>query len=277
MPEPIIIPLDDDILGDKRNKLKKLLTELSKAYLSDSNVDYILKELSEIYDGGYRQMYSEIFPIIVEIHNTDQSGLDFLTENMEYIRGHMRDQYDKPDLYPSDLYGKIIKLSDHINLEVQRLREYKGIRQDLSNSVNALSEQIENAKKDVARAKKKVRKMQTEVVVILGIFAAIVMAMSGSLSILGSSMEEISTTNSYKITFVILICGMISFNTIAFLMSCIKNIVSELYDDEDADNRWHSKIICFLMNNGFIIGFNIIMFMMLLLDTYCWVESNYPL
>ena len=117
------------------------------------------------------------------------------------------------------LYGKILKLSDHVNLEVQRLQDYEGIRKESVETVSKLSQDIELAQKDLARARKKVRKMQTEVVVILGIFAAIVMAMSGGLSLMGSSLEGMSSTGPYKIAFVVLLCGMVLFDTIAFLMT----------------------------------------------------------
>lgn len=81
MSEGLISPLDDDVIEEKRDKLKVLLFRLAKDY--DDDPDRTVEELSEIYDNDYRQMYSEIFPIISEIRSSGEyGGLDFLTGNL---------------------------------------------------------------------------------------------------------------------------------------------------------------------------------------------------
>ena len=68
MSEGLILSLDDVVIEEKRDKLKVLLFRLAKDY--DDDPDRTVEELSEIYDNGYRQMYSEIFPIISEIRSS---------------------------------------------------------------------------------------------------------------------------------------------------------------------------------------------------------------
>lgn len=280
-------PLDDDVIEEKRDKLKVLLFRLAKDY--DDDPDRTVEELSEIYDNGYRQMYSEIFPIISEIRSSGEyGGLDFLTGNLEYAREHVKELIQKSSEERSEdeekvvsrcesLYGKILKLSDHVNLEVQRLQDYEGIRKESVETVSKLSQDIELAQKDLARARKKVRKMQTEVVVILGIFAAIVMAMSGGLSLMGSSLEGMSSTGPYKIAFVVLLCGMVLFDTIAFLMTYIQRMVGELYDMEDHSGTQCQRLLDAVSNNRFLIVFNLMIVAMLLIDIFCWVGSGNPM
>ena len=90
MSEGLILPLDDVVIEEKRDKLKVLLFRLAKDY--DDDPDRTVEELSEIYDNGYRQMYSEIFPIISEIRSSGEyGGLDFLTGNLEYAREHVKE------------------------------------------------------------------------------------------------------------------------------------------------------------------------------------------
>lgn len=286
MSEELILPLDDEIIEEKRDKLRSLLLHLSEQY--DDDLDDTINTLSEIYDGGYRQMYSEIFPIIVEIwFNGHPGGLDFLTDNMELVRQHIKEQIQNAPDEPSDddkkalnrykqLYGRVLKLSDHISLEVQRLRDYEGIRRESFESVRELSEDVKKAREDLDKAKKKVRKMQTEVIVILGIFAAIVMAMSGGLSLMGSSLEGMSSTGPYKIAFVVLLCGMVVFNTIAFLMISIRKVVGELYDDkEQTVGCQYLKNVA--ISNGFLIVFNLMMIVMMAIDIYCWARYGGPI
>lgn len=287
MSEELILPLDDEVVEEKRDKLRSLLLRLSEQYEDD--YEDTIASLLEIYDGGYRQMYSEIFPIIVEIWFINSpDGLDFLTDNMECVRQsikeHIRDRSKEPSedktKDPDEfkkLYGRVLKLSDHINLEVQRLRDYEGIRRESFESVHKLSNDIKEAQKALEKSKKKVRKMQTEVVVILGIFAAVVMAMSGGFSLLGSSLEGMSSTDPYKIAFVVLLCGMVLFNTIAFLMISIKNMVGELYDDKEQTVCWSQYLKNVAMSNGFLIAFNVLMIVMIGIDIYYWAEYGGPI
>lgn len=287
MSEGLILLLDDVVIEEKRDKLKVLLFRLAKDY--DDDPDRTVEELSEIYDNGYRQMYSEIFPIISEIRSSGEyGGLDFLTGNLEYAREHVKELIQKSSEEWSEdeekvvsrcesLYGKILKLSDHVNLEVQRLQDYEGIRKESVETVSKLSQDIELAQKNLARARKKVRKMQTEVVVILGIFAAIVMAMSGGLSLMGSSLEGMSSTGPYKIAFVVLLCGMVLFDTIAFLMTYIQRMVGELYDMEDHRGTRCQRLLDAVSNNRFLIVFNLMILAMLLIDIFCWVGSGNPM
>lgn len=282
----LIEPLDDAVLEEKRDKLRALLNRLADDY--DKYPDKTVESLLEIYSDGYRQMYSDIFPIIVDIRSRKQKGgLDFLTDNLESVRAHIKDiiqssidtreEADSELNSYTELYGKVLKLSDHVNLEVQRLDDSEGIRADTRKTVEILQDRISKTQNDLKKARGKVRKMQTEVIMILGIFAAIVMAMSGGLTLMGSSMEGMSTTGVYKIAFVIILCGFVIFNTIAFLMTYIHRMVAELYENEKSQGRWSKTIVSVISNNQFIIAFDIMLIIMLLIDLFCWADSNYPM
>ncbi len=267
----MIDPLPDDVIEERRSMLRELLIRLADGYLESDSLKDAATTLSEIYADGYRQMYSEIFPTILGIYNNsdNKSGLDILTENMETLRGCIKNETE----YDPSLYGKVLKLSDHINLEVQRLRDYEGLRQEASDSVAELSVQVEKAKRDIGKARDKARRMQTEVIVILGIFTAIVMTVSGGLTLMGSSLEGMSSTGPYKIAFVVLICGVVLFNIIAFLMTYINRMISELYADSEEQRLFHS-ISRAISNNVFIIIFNIMLFVMLGIDLYFWSQTG---
>lgn len=166
----MILPLDDAVIEEKREKLKDLLIHLADDY--DDNLDDTIEILNKMYCDGYRQMYSEIFPIIVDISKNKKGGLDLLTENMESVRLRIKQLVqddEKIDTY-KNLYGKVLKLSDHINLEVQRLHDYEKIREELDRSVTELSDKVDVSKNDLRKMRCKIRKMQTEVIIILGIF-----------------------------------------------------------------------------------------------------------
>ncbi len=282
----LILPLDDAVLEEKRDKLKTLLNRLADGY--DEDLDQTVSSLADIYSKGYRQMYSEIFPMIVDIRSRRlKDGLEFLTGNLESVREHIKDLMQDSTCSSEagqafvesyrNLYGNVLKLSDHVNLEVQRLDDSEENREDTRKTVEALQDKILETQSDLKEARGKVRKMQTEVIVILGIFAAIVMAMSGGLTMMGSSIEGMSTTGIYKIAFVIILCGFVIFNTIAFLMTYIRRMVAELYEDEGSKGRWSETIVSVISDNRFIIAFDVTMILMLLIDLYCWADSNCPM
>lgn len=90
---------------------------------------------------------------------------------------------------------------------------------------------------------------------------------------MGSSLEGMSSTGPYKIAFVVLICGVVLFNIIAFLMTYINRMISELYADSEEQRLFHS-ISRAISNNVFIIIFNIMLFVMLGIDLYFWSQTG---
>ena len=203
------------VLGEqeKRDELENLLYDLA----SDQNVLQdkknradCFRRLESIYyktdEDNFRHFYSDLFSCLTVIDGNPNIGnIDILAENMKIVK----DEY-KPNINydingnPIDISKEIIKLYDHINLDVGRLNYTHRITQDTEAELAKARLLIEELKKQVEESKKQTdqyftdfdmkaktlseaiqtsqKKMQNEYITILGIFAAIVLAFTGGMS-----------------------------------------------------------------------------------------------
>jgi len=277
---PLIEPLDEETASAKQEQLADLLFTLSNDYVNEEedSIEYRVSELSDIYGGGFRHLYSNMHLIIAEIYNGDPYNVVVLLENIELLRTHVKSNWEMKE-YPEHLYGNLLKLSDHLNLEYQRHIESL----ELQAKIDAMYKKTKN---DLRKVRKKASRIQTEVVFILAIFAAIVMAFSGGLTILGGSLAGISSAGPLKLAFVIILCGIVVFNTIALLMHAIGKIVVEFYDPEDefegkspieklARSIEHS-LRRKKFKHWYVVLFNVLLLSMLALDVCLWYVYGEP-
>ena len=67
MPVSPILPMEEDVVENKRRLLEKVLEELSSRKVDDSDLNRIAHVLESVYVDGYRQMYSELYPKLILI------------------------------------------------------------------------------------------------------------------------------------------------------------------------------------------------------------------
>ena len=252
----IIAPLEQEDVESRRKKLEEALEELSQK-VDDGDLDRIAHDLESVYADGYRQMYSELYPRMSTIQNGPEGDLEVLIINLEAIRTMVRDDYLKdegPRKYKDYLYGSILKLTDHINLEWQRMEQNADldrrirdsmahvqeleskaskIADNASNVEEIASEALEKSQKlerRTSKAMKKARNLQLEMVAILAIFAAIVVAFAGGLNLLSGSLSGVGQSDLLNLLSVLSLCGIVLFNTIAFLMHAVVWIVRRQND-----------------------------------------------
>ena len=258
-------PLSDDVVSKRRDELKVLLERMSSNYITDTHeFDILIEKFDEIYSDEYRQMYSELYPMIsgsLDKHDIDESCP--LIDNFEMLRNYIKEKMlidKKMEEKLEHLYGKILKLSDHVNLEIQRHNHRKVLIEETAKA----KKENDKLRDDLKRTKKKIKRLQTEFIVILGIFAAIVMAFSGGITLLGSSLEGMVGTNPYKIAFVILLCGIILFNVMAMLMEYIYRVVNDLESSINNRRPW------------FVIAVNLLLIFMFIIVVCLWSTSDIP-
>lgn len=120
------------------------------------------------------------------------------------------------------------KLSDHINLEIGRYSYYSINEQqvkDLEKRNQTLQRDLRTATDELEKAQKTVSSMQTELIAVLSIFAAIVLAFSGNISFLGNTLSGIKEVCLFKTAFFVLLCGLIIFNSIFLMMYIVGKII----------------------------------------------------
>ena len=239
----------------KRNDLEKLLYELA------ANQD-VLKEkhdkkkyyqkFEEIYhevdDENFRHFYSDIFSLLTVIDGDPSIGnIDILAQNMDVIKNGYKGGVNRDSNGNCiDVSKEIVKLYDHINLDVSRLNYTKRITENTESELAQVRKLISNLQNNVDEAKSvnemlttkfdenssalsdkiqnSQKEMQNEYITILGIFASIVLAFTGGMSFTSSVLQNLHKSSIYRIVFVVLIVGWILYNLMWGLMDFVQNI-----------------------------------------------------
>lgn len=212
----------------RQNELRKCLYEMATTCMDETEIRSMAIKLKALYTDGFRHNYSDFFPLIVEIAKDDNIySLDYLSENIEAARAMVEKDYIGGEKEFRGLYRPLSKLSDHINLEIGRYSYYSINEQrvkDLEKRNQMLQTDLRMATDELEKAQKTVSSMQTELIAVLSIFAAIVLAFSGSISFLGNTLSGIKGVCLFKTAFFVLLCGLIIFNLIFLMMYIVGKI-----------------------------------------------------
>ncbi len=223
----LIEPLPADVVAERKRLFEEAIRDLIENpaldEMDDAVKDDYLRRFEEIYSDGYRQFYSAIHPILHD-YSVEDGSLDGLAFTLETLREYLT-RNDVNSRYPEYLYGCILKLSDHVNLEVQRLQTQLGLEKEIEDS----RKKLEEYSLQVDSATVKLQSIQMEFIVVIGIFTAIVMAFSGGITLLGSSLNVIADVNVYKLSLTVLIIGFVVSNLIVLLLSYINSMVFGMF------------------------------------------------
>lgn len=254
------------------------------------------RQFQEIYSDGYRQRYSEILDMLIDIDaygdddtegysDEDEDCLEVLSINLATLKEFVRTNIEE---YGESTFFGIAKLSDHVDIEIHRYRDKKDMYYELSkndDNVVALYEKIEDldsklsiSLSDLDETHRAAEKLQMQMVAILGIFAAIVMAFSGGLDILGGAISISGDSDIFRVVFTVLLCGIILFNIFAFLMYMIMAIIhtqntrpfrpiSKNVRRKIRLSRWLNHFV----GSRFIIAFNIALILAMAIDAICMI------
>lgn len=206
----------------RQNILEEKIRQLSKEMLDEEGIRSISFNLADIYGGGFRHGYSGFFPLIVEISKNDQCSLDFLSNNLEGIRTYIEKDLVSGKKEFESIYVQAEKLCDHLNMEIGRWSYFSRNEQrieDVDAQVEDLCRKESEATQRLEEASEQAASIQTELIAILSVFAAIVVTFSGSFTFLGSVMTSVNNAAYYEaVVLVAIICGMVVFNTIFLVM-----------------------------------------------------------
>lgn len=212
----------------RQSELKKHLSEMALKCMDDTEIRKMAITFKSLYSDHFRHNYSEFFPFIVEL-SKDTSGysLDYLSNNLEALRALVELDYVNGEKEFSGLYMPLSKLSDHINLEIGRYSYYSTSEEkvkDLEKRNATLQSELKTATQELNDAKATVSSVQTELIAVLSIFAAIVLTFSGSMSLLGNAFASITTAPGLKVVFFVLLSGFVVCNIIFLMMYIVGKI-----------------------------------------------------
>ena len=211
-------------------ELNVYLFTMARNFMDDEEVRQMAGKFKTLYSGNFRHHYSGFFPLIVEISKDEKHySLDYLSNNLEAIRKLVEDDYIADEKEFKGLYQPLMKLSDHINLEIGRYAYYSISEQkvsDLEKKNQTLQKELEQATQNLNDAKQNISSVQTELIAVLSIFAAIVLTFSGSLSLLGSVFSEISKAPVFKSILFLLLVGIVVSNIVFLLLYIVGKITN---------------------------------------------------
>jgi len=277
----------------RQEKLKQIIYELSEELLGDDDqIKQFLNRLVLIYQDNFKHQYSDFFPIILKVYEEDnQYNLDYLSNNLDKLGTYLEDKYSKGEDEYKGIYSQFTKLCDHLNLQIAQftyLLMGKPSDESIAIASENLQESNEKIEKSLMRldesnkkldeANKKADTIQTELISILGIFAAIVIAFSGGLTLLGNSVSAIANAPHYEsVVLMAIICGMVMFNTIFLLMFFVSKMTErdilasceckKCADCKNTKCKWLNKIIKRL---PYVFYFNCFSIVGILIDMGIW-------
>lgn len=215
-------------------ELCQYIKELASKSFNNEEIKRYAYKLKDLYTQDFRHSYSLFFPIITEIEKDKSSSVEYLTNNLEALKEIVEIDNLNDNKEFGQLSSPLLKLADHINLEIARYLNYvekeeqtAHLEQKIENSTNQLNQLKENLKKateDLGIASRKIKSVQGELIAVLSIFAAIVMTFSGGLNILNGVLAGANDLVLPERILFLLICGFILINFIFAMMYFVAKI-----------------------------------------------------
>ena len=191
-------------------------------------------------DNGFRHQYASIFDVMSGSYNAEKNDPDFApTETMDHLSESIGFiQQSMPQSLSPDFQKKFGKLVDHINLEYKKLNyiirqnrlqqeSIEGSDKQFNNTIRLQQQRMELLSKRIYEKENQIDRMQREYIAILGIFAAVVIAMNGSIVFTSSSINAIAGQNILYLAFIISIVGAFLFNVLFSLFTFVYRMVRQ--------------------------------------------------
>lgn len=221
---------------DRQKSLCEIILELSKKVLAEDEYTAYLDHLNVLYTNDFKHQYSDFFPTILNVlDNNNDYNIEYLSNNLDALNTYLDELASKGNKTYENVYLPFTKLCDHLDLQIRQTNYYErmlekssGERQELLNAKqelqNAITE-LGTANNKIGEATQRADSMQTQLISILSIFAAIIITFSGSFTFLGSSVSAISVAKyEESVIAAAIICGMFLFNTIFLLMYFVSKL-----------------------------------------------------
>lgn len=257
----------------KQQQLEELLRILAESqdFLAEPKILLSVKKLLEtIYTPDFRHLYSGVFSSLTQIDKSPELNLEILAQNIQIIYEEIK-QHDCQDK-KSCFCDKVIKLYDHLNLDIARMNYMRDIaeQQELSleSAVNSLNTKIKESEQAIQANEEhvagfedkiadKLIETQKNYVAILGIFAAIVITFVSGLVFSSSILNNIHQVTIYRLSFVILLLGFVLVNLINILIEFVREVcpTSSLVPKNSQ-----------IMTNKIMVGLMVILIL-------CWVAD----
>lgn len=264
----------------------------------------IIQKMQMIYKDGFRHSYSDFFPVISKIFEKNTTyAVEYLMTNLEAIREILELDYSNGTNQFCDIYSQFTKLCDHLNLQISEMtyflctddklssvsenmqeanKNLMSAHEDLEKALgelNPVREQLLKAQDNLLEANQRAKSLQTELIAVLSIFAAIVLTFSGGFTLLGSVMSSIGSARYYEmVVLVAVICGMVMFNTIFLMMYLVgkiinRNIYAKCKTEECTCEKKCNSCSRIRKRLPYVFYFNVLCVIGILVDCLVWLAD----
>lgn len=243
--------------ANKNAKVISVIKKIADSKNLSKELDIIKTNLHEIYKDDYRHSY---YSISAEMYKMSDKELDQLTTGMNFVK-------DSVDINDSDTYRGVRKLYDHIQLEIVRIRENNERKKELNKiskkSINTLKK---DAKTFDEHIKESTNNIYTQIIGILGIFAAIVIVFFGGASVFSNIFANLDKIKWFEAMPIICAVGFIMFNLIFMFLFIVSRMVDKdigvkLPDEYQRKCFW----IRFADRYPYVFYFNFIIFLIFII------------
>ena len=236
--------------AERSASLKSVLEELAQSggpdkLKADEYVEFF-RRLYERDDAGshFRHRYADICETIYSFFREDIDAYEEvpkavvqLEDNMKYVVERFEETYEG-----TDELGSVIKLQDHISLEVIRLthqtklyrehcQQIGQLRVNVDETVGHLLENVRSTERKVKKMRKTADAMQRQYITILGILAAVVLAFNGGMTFGVTSINAVYGYHPFRIALIVFVVGFVLYNLLFALFTFLLRAVSDGPDE----------------------------------------------
>lgn len=204
--------------------IHSILEEISN-FDEEKDNDLRKKEIAdcikEFYEKNKRHHYSGISSYV--LYKLDDQDTEYLINNLvlfiNYFKQNGMNEYAE----------KLEKMYDHVILETIR-KKYN------EEQLKIVKNYTDQSKKDLEllfdEQEEKLKMIYGDIISIVGIFSAVIIAFFGGINILGSALNNMHFVSKYRLIFVLLIVGFIIFNIIFMLLYSISKLIKKEISSE---------------------------------------------
>lgn len=254
---------------EKQERLITIIKSLSTDNWHEDKAKEYLGKLRAIYSQNYRHDYSIFFPLLTEMQKkSNEFDLQILIQNIGYLRDYIDQNFcNSGGSYDGDDIKQIVKLLDHLNLEVSRIDVNNANIYQIQNLKRELEEskqRLEDVKNKLTDATKKAESLQAEFISILSVFSAVILVFFVDTQLITEAMANMQSSSIFRLILVLSICGLVLFNGLFLLFRFISHLITR--NESDNKNKSESKT----ESNMPIIVLNIVFVALIILDVIAW-------
>lgn len=176
--------------------------------------------------------YSTIFEFLID-SQAEKRGFGILNENLRNFI-----QYQEKILNQNEeLKKNIVKTYDYLQLEYQRYKQLKNLKDDLNsiqqtaqgekNNIDDIQNNVTSLQNKIETINAETKQIQTQYITILGVFASIVLAFVGGLTFSTSVLSHMHEVSIYRLIFVICCIGFLLFNILYALFTFLLRVLEK--------------------------------------------------